>query len=315
MRALITGVTGQDGAYLANLLLEKGYEVFGTHRPQPSSPPWRLERLGIAGKVNLLPLDLTDDDSIERAIVESGPHEIYNLAAQSHVGTSFDMPMLTTQVNALGPQKILGKIRHTSIRFYQASTSEMFGNSPAPQNEDTPVHPVSPYGWSKLYAHQVVKHERSVHGTFAVSGILFNHESPLRGENFVTQKICTALRKRRELVLGDLSPKRDWGHARDYVYGMWLMMQHTSPQDFVLATGKTRSVKDFLDTACNMIDYRPRIRIDEKFIRDAEVIELRGDASKAAEKLGWIPQTSFESLVEEMLFDTSSFSSGLSAAQ
>lgn len=305
MRALICGCTGQDGAYLAQLLIEKGYEVFGTHRPSPSPNLWRLEALGLTSLVTLIPMDLTDNDSIEQAVQISAPHEIYNLAAQSNVRTSFDMPELTMNVNGVGPLRIMKKIRHTSTKFYQASTSEMFGNEPAPQNEVTPMHPVSPYGWAKLYAYMALQLERRVHGTFATSGILFNHESPLRGHNFVTQKICTAIREGKPLALGNLDARRDWGHARDYVRGMWMMMQADEPKDYVLATGETRSVQQFLDKACEIAGCRPYIEFDETLMRDAEVNELRGDARRAAEELGWTPTIPFESLVAEMLRGTS----------
>lgn len=308
MRALLTGITGQDGAYLAQFLIEKGYEVFGTHRPSPSPNLWRLDKLNITRLVTLIPMDLTDDDSIEQAIQISAPHEIYNLAAQSNVRTSFDMPVLTMNVNGVGPLRIMRKIRYTDTRFYQASTSEMYGNEKAPQNEQTPMHPVSPYGWAKFYAYMALQLERRVHGTFAASGILFNHESPLRGHNFVTQKICTAIRERNPLKLGNLEAKRDWGHARDYVKGMWMMMQHDKPDDFVLATGETRSVQQFLDKAIELCGHPVEIEIDPDLYREEEVNELRGDWRKAATELGWMPETPFENLVSEML-STSSLSS------
>lgn len=302
MRALISGVTGQDGAYLAKFLLEKGYDVFGTHRPSPTPNTWRLKALKIEDVVTLLPMDLTDGDSIDDTIHKSEPDEIYNLAAQSHVRLSFDIPILTMNVNGMGPWRILRRIRHSGIKFYQASTSELYGNSPPPQSETTPMLPVSPYGWAKLAAHQAVSFEREAFGTFACAGILFNHESPLRGDNFVTQKICKHIREKKPLVLGNLDARRDWGHARDYVRGMWMMMQMDEPDDYVLATGETRSVREFLATACRIASYTPEIRFDGDLTRPMEVNELRGNYIKAAEKLGWNPTIPFEMMVEEMLF-------------
>lgn len=301
MRALITGVTGQDGAYLAKLLLEKGYEVYGTHRPSPTPNIWRLNALGIGSDIILIDMDLTDGDSIDDAIHKSEPDEIYNLAAQSHVRQSFDIPILTMNVNGMGPWRILRRIRHAGIKFYQASTSELYGNSPPPQSETTPMLPVSPYGWAKLAAHHAVKFEREAYGTFACAGILFNHESPLRGDTFVTQKICTHIRERKPLTLGNLDARRDWGHARDYVRGMWMMMQAEVADDYVLATGETRSVKEFLATACRLAGYTPELTFSDDYKRAAEVNELRGNYIKAAERLGWNPTIPFENLIEEML--------------
>lgn len=293
-----------DGSLLAQMLLRKGYEVFGTHRPSPTPNTWRLDALKIRDDVTLLPMDLTDGDSIENALTASAPHEIYNLAAQSHVRLSFDMPILTTEINAFGPLRILRKIRHTDIKFYQASTSEMYGNSFPPQDEKTPMEPISPYGWAKHYAHKAVGFEREKHGTFAVAGILFNHESALRGDNFVTQKICKHIRERKNITLGNMDAKRDWGHAKDYVRGMWLMMQAAEPQDYVLATGETRTVREFFETACRIAGWTPEISFDDSLKRDAEVNVLRGNPLKAAKELGWMPTIPFETLVEEMLSGT-----------
>jgi GDPmannose 4,6-dehydratase len=315
--ALVTGITGQDGSYLAELLLEKGYEVHGVVRRSSTMNRGRIDHLQHgnpahpdSSKFVLHYGDMTDSGGLNRLVKTVRPDEIYNLAAQSHVGIAFDQPEYTGDADGLGTTRLLEAIRTTGLptRFYQASTSEMFGLSPAPQNEETVFHPRSPYGAAKLYAHWMTVNYREAHHLFACSGILFNHESPRRGENFVTRKITRGIAqilagKTDQLRLGNLDSKRDWGHARDYVEAMWLMLQQDEPDDYVIATGVQHSVRDFVETAFGLagVDWNRHVVVDEAYLRPADVIDLRGDASKAARKLGWKPRTSFEELVREML--------------
>lgn len=307
-RALITGITGQDGSYLAEFLLEKGYEVFGIERRTSSR---RLERLqGFEERITLLSGDLLDQGSLMRALGEAQPDEIYNLAAQSFVPTSWSEPVLTAEATALGVMRMLEALRHSApqARFYQASTSEMFGMSPPPQSESTPFHPRSPYGVAKAYGHWATVNYRESYGLFAVSGILFNHESPRRGREFVTRKVSRAAARiacglDRELLLGNLEARRDWGHAKDYVRAMWLMLQAPEPKDYVIATGKTHSVAELCEQAFQAagLDWREHVRTDPAFIRPAEVDHLVGDPSLAARELDWRAEIGFEALVQEMV--------------
>jgi len=296
-RALITGITGQDGAYLCQLLNEKGYEVYGAYRRSAQPNTWRLDALGT--EAHLVPMDLLEYENVRRVIEGIQPDEIYNLAAQSFVADSFEVPLYTVDVNGLGVLRILEAIRGTDIRLYQASTSEMFGNEPAPQNERTHFRPRSPYGCGKLLAHTLCGNYRDAYGVRVSCGILFNHESPLRGQEFVTQKIARDIWSGK-LVLGNLEAKRDWGHAKDYVRAMWMMLQH-EPDDFVIATMKARTVREFVDAAATVVGKQPEIEIDPRFYRPAEVNYLQGDTTKAEMKLGWKPEISFEELVEEMV--------------
>ena len=295
-RALITGVTGQDGAYLAALLKRRGYEVFGACRRNAQPNTWRLDYLGV--EVDFVPMDLLEYESVRRAILKVKPDEIYNLAAQSFVADSFDTPVYTVDVNGLGVLRILEVIRGRNIRLYQASTSEMFGNEKPPQSESTRFVPRSPYGCGKLLAHSLCRNYRESYGTKVSCGILFNHESPLRGKEFVTQKIATHIWG-DVLPLGNLDARRDWGHAKDYVEAMWLMLQH-DPDDFVVATGEAHTVRDFIREAEKHVSNPARVVMDKRFYRPAEVDCLLGDASKARDVLGWEPRTSFSELVGEM---------------
>ncbi len=311
-KALITGVTGQDGAYLAKFLLKKGYKVFGTYRRVSTPNFWRLEYLGILKEVELIPFDLLDQSSILEAIKFAKPDEIYNLAAQSFVGASFEQPVATGEITGLGLTRLLDTVRNydSNIRFYQASSSELFGDVvEVPQNENTPFNPKSPYAAAKLYAHWITVNYRQAYNLFAVCGILFNHESPLRGVEFVTRKITytIALIKHGladKLVLGNLEAKRDWGYAEDYVEAMWLMLQQDSPQDYVIATGETYSVEDFLIRAFNYaeIDHNKYVEISKDYYRPTDVELLQGDPSKAKKDLGWIPnKTSLDELIRMMI--------------
>jgi GDPmannose 4,6-dehydratase len=312
-RALVTGVTGQDGAYLSEFLLREGYEVHGLLRRSASADviDSRLVWLGIRDRVHLHDGDLVDLASLVRTLETVTPDEIYNLAAQSFVKSSWHQPYLTGMVTGLGTVNVLEAMRLAcpTARFYQASSSEMFGLAQEPlQSETTPFYPRSPYGAAKLYAHWMTINYRESFGLHTCSGILFNHESPLRGIEFVTRKITNAvarikLKLQDKVTLGNLDAKRDWGHARDYVRAMWLMLQQEGPDDFVIATGTTRSVRDFCNAAfgCVGLNAEDHIVIDPLFLRPAEVDVLRGDASKAKWKLGWTPSTSFEGLVQEMV--------------
>ena len=309
MKALITGITGQDGSYLAELLLEKGYQVFGMVRRSSTE---KFDRIGhIRDKVHLRQADLLDQLSLIRLIEDCQPDEIYNLAAQSFVPTSWEQPMLTGEFNALGVTKWLEAIRlvNKKIKFYQASSSEMFGKvKEVPQNERTPFYPRSPYGVAKVYAHWITVNYRESYGMFAVSGILFNHESPRRGLEFVSRKITDGVAKiktglAKKLLLGNLDAKRDWGFAGDYVKAMWLMLQQKEPEDFVIATGKNHSVRELAQIAFERVglDYERLVGVDPRFVRPAEVDILLGDSSSAQKRLGWEPKVSCEELIKMMV--------------
>jgi len=312
-RALITGVTGQDGAYLSQLLLEKGYDVFGVLRRSASADviDERLRWLGIAEHVQTIDGDLIDLSSLIRAVKDVKPDEVYNLAAQSFVKTSWNQPLLTGQVTALGAANILEAVRIAApeARFYQASSSEMYGLIQAPvQNETTPFYPRSPYAVSKLYAHWMTVNYRESFGLHASSGILFNHESPLRGIEFVTRKVTDGVARIKlglanELLLGNLDARRDWGHARDYVRAMWLMLQQDKPDDYVVATGRTTSVRDMCRIAFTHVglDWREFVKSDPAFLRPAEVDVLHGDPTKARSVLGWQAEISLEDMFREMV--------------
>jgi GDPmannose 4,6-dehydratase len=334
-KALITGITGQDGSYLAELLLEKGYEVHGIVRRSSSFNRERIDHLHKDhhlkdNKISLHYGDVTDTLNINRLMGMLRPDEVYNLAAQSHVAVSFDTPEYTGQADALGALRIVDSIRALGLagktRFYQASTSEMFGKvQDIPQSEKTPFYPRSPYGAAKLYAHWITVNYREAYGIFACSGILFNHESPRRGENFVTRKITLSLAnilkgRQNTLYLGNLSAKRDWGYAKDFVEGMWLMLQQDTPEDYVLATERQYSVREFVESSFGMCGIkikwvgkdadergvdadtgRELVQIDPSYFRPLEVDTLLGDASKAHKQLGWKPATTFEELVRMMV--------------
>ncbi|NNG77214.1 GDP-mannose 4,6-dehydratase [Acinetobacter sp. ANC 4277] len=328
--SIITGITGQDGAYLAQLLLEKGYTVYGTYRRTSSVNFWRLEELGVDKHPNLhlVEYDLTDLSSSIRLMQTTGATEVYNLAAQSFVGVSFDQPLTTAEITGIGAVNLLEAIRivNPKIRFYQASTSEMFGKVQAiPQVEETPFYPRSPYGVAKLYAHWMTINYRESYGIFACSGILFNHESPLRGREFVTRKITDSVAKIKlgkldVLELGNMDAKRDWGFAKEYVEGMWRMLQADEADTFVLATNRTETVRDFVSMAFKAAGYTLRfegkdenevgidtvsgqvvVRVNPKFYRPAEVELLIGNPLKAKEKLGWEPKTTLEELCQMMV--------------
>lgn len=330
LSALVTGITGQDGAYLAELLLNKGYTVYGTYRRTSSVNFWRIQDLGIAEHPNLhlVEYDLTDLSSSIRLLQTTQVTEVYNLAAQSFVGVSFEQPITTAQITAIGPVHLLEAIRivNPKIRFYQASTSEMFGKvQTIPQVESTPFYPRSPYGVAKLYAHWMTINYRESYGIFGASGILFNHESPLRGREFVTRKITDAVAKIKLgkldcLDLGNIDAKRDWGYAKDYVQGMWKMLQVDEPDTFVLATNRTETVRDFVQLAFAAVDIqinwtgqqvnekglcaktgKTLVRINPKFYRPAEVELLIGNPEKALQKLGWSPTTTLEDLCTMMV--------------
>jgi len=308
-KALITGITGQDGSYLAELLLGKGYEVYGMVRRSSTENFGRIEH--IREKIKFLQADLLDQFSIVSAVKEANPDEIYNLAAQSFVPTSWDQPVLTGEFTALGVTRILEAIRHVNreIKFYQASSSEMFGKVlEVPQKETTPFYPRSPYGVAKVYGHYITVNYRESYNIFGCSGILFNHESPRRGLEFVTRKVSyNAVRIKLGLQdfisLGTLDAKRDWGFAGDYVESMWLMLQQDNPDNYVVATGETHTVQELIEVAFEYLnlDWKNHIKIDPKFIRPAEVELLIGDPSKAKAKLGWNPKVGFEGLVKMMV--------------
>jgi GDPmannose 4,6-dehydratase len=310
-RALITGLNGMDGSHLADFLLEKDYEVFGLIRNKAENYLTNAKHL--IGKVNIIKGELTDQNSLLRAIKDTEPHEVYNLAAQSFVGDSWNAPEMTGNTTALGVLRMLEAIReskNTDIRFYQASSSEMFGKMiENPANENTPFYPRSPYGVAKLYGHWITKNYRESYNMFAVSGILFNHESERRGHEFVTRKISDGVARIHlgladSLSLGNTKAKRDWGYSPDFVEAMWLMLQQAAPQDYVVATGEVNSVEKFLDIAFGEIgitDWTPYVKKDDKFFRPAEVDVLRGDWSKAERELGWKPKTHFIDLVKKMV--------------
>ena len=326
--ALITGISGQDGAYLAKLLLEKKYKVIGTDRRSARSVNWRLSRLGIENKIIHEEMELGEIYEIQRVFKKYKFDEVYNLAAQSFVATSFRSPINTANITGLGSLRILETIRtlNPKIKFYQASSSEMFGDVLNKfQNEETPFNPQSPYAVSKLFSHYLTKNYRDSYNLYAVSGILFNHESPLRGEEFVTRKIIKGLidilhNKIQFLELGNLYAKRDWGHAKDYVEAMWLMLQQKKPEDFVISTGKTYSIKEFINHATNYLNMETKwvgkgldeklinkknskiiIKINKKFFRPAEVNFLKGSYKRALNKLGWRPKTNFKNLIKIMI--------------
>ena len=309
LRALITGITGQDGSYLAELLLEKGYDVFGVVRRSSTE---KFERIAhLTDRIHLIQADLTDQVSIIEAIKDTRPQEIYNLAAQSFVPTSWKQPILTGDVTALGVTRLLEAIRvlDTSIRFYQASSSEMFGDvRETPQTESTPFYPRSPYGVAKVYGHGITVNYRESYGIFACSGILFNHESPRRGLEFVTRKVSYGVARIKhglqdKLRLGNLEAKRDWGFAGDYVRAMWLMLQQKAPDDYVIASQKTHSVREMCEVAFSRagLDWHDHVIEDPAFYRPAEVHLLLGDCAKARAQLGWEPEVSFEGLIQMMV--------------
>lgn len=303
-RALITGITGQDGSYLAELLLDKGYEVHGLIRRSSTFNTSRIDHLYVdphdpEARLFLHYGDLTDGSRLVTLLERIAPHEVYHLAAQSHVRVSFDEPEFTGDVTGLGTTRLLEAIRVSEVpaRFYQASSSEMFGATPPPQAEDTPFYPRSPYGAAKVYAYWMTRNYREAYGLFAVNGILFNHESPRRGETFVTRKItmgvaAIAAGLQDELWLGNLDAARDWGYAKEYVEAMWLMLQAEQPEDFVVATGTSYTVKDFVEIAFDHagLDWEKHVRFDSRYLRPTEVDNLIGDASRAAEVLGWKPK-------------------------
>ena len=308
-RALITGITGQDGSYLAELLLEKGYTVIGATRRLSAPNLWRIEHL--LHRIELRPADLLDQLSLIRVIADAKPDEIYNLAAMSFVPASWDQPMLTGEFNAQGVTRVLEAIRHVnpSIRVYQASSSEMFGKvREIPQTELTPFYPRSPYGVSKVFAHYITVNYRESYNLFAVSGILFNHESPRRGLEFVTRKVTDGVARIKlgmadSLSLGNLDAQRDWGFAGDYVRAMWMMLQQNQPDDYVISTGVSHSVRELVEIAFQHagLDWQKHVRLDPALIRPAEVDHLIGDASKAKTQLGWAPSVDFRGLVEMMV--------------
>jgi GDPmannose 4,6-dehydratase len=308
-KALITGITGQDGSYLAELLLEKGYEVFGMTRRASTENVERIAHL--VDRVNLIQGDLLDPPSLVSALRTAEPHEVYNLAAQSFVPTSWNQPVLTAEFTGVGVTRMLEAVRTADpgIRFYQASSSEMFGKvREVPQNEQTPFYPRSPYGVAKTYGHYITVNYRESFGLYAVAGILFNHESPRRGLEFVTRKISDGVARIKlgladELRLGNLEAERDWGYAGDYVEAMWLMLQEDEPEDYVVATGETHSVREFCELAFAHagLELEQHVKSDPEFLRPAEVDQLVGDASKARERLGWESKHSFRDLVEMMV--------------
>ena len=315
-KALITGITGQDGSYLAELLLAKGYEVYGIIRRSSSFNTGRIDPIYQdpyvpAPRLRLVYGDLNDASSLNHTIRTIQPDEIYNLGAQSHVRVSFDIPEYTAEVTGLGTVRLLEAIRETGVetRFYQASSSELFGKvKEIPQNEMTPFHPRSPYAAAKAYAYYITLNYREAYQMFICNGILFNHESPRRGETFVTRKITRAVAKiklglEKKLYLGNLDAKRDWGYARDYVEAMWLMLQQKEPDDYVIATGESHSVKEFLEEAFGHLnmDWKDFVEIDSKYLRPTEVDFLLGDSSKARTKLGWKPRVTFKELVKIMV--------------
>ena len=310
MRALITGINGMDGSHLADLLLEKGYEVYGMERR--TSSPNRTNTSHLEGKITFVNGDLTDQNSLVRCLKESNPNEVYNLGAMSFVGESWNTPEQTGDVNGLGVLRMLEAIREygKEVKFYQASTSEMFGRMVEnPATENTPFYPRSPYGVAKLYGHWITKNYRESYDMFACSGILFNHESERRGIEFVTRKISDGVARihlglQDKIMLGNLDSYRDWGYAPDYCEAMWLMLQQDTPDDYVISTGETHSIRDFLDVAfqeIGVMDWDKHVGQDPRFMRPAEVDVLRGDSTKAQTDLNWKPKTSFRELVEKMV--------------
>jgi GDPmannose 4,6-dehydratase len=318
MRALITGITGQDGSYLAEILLDKGYEVYGIVRRSSSIHRSRIDHLtqtaeagGPASHIHLLYGDMNDSSSLNRVIHEVRPDEVYNLASQSHVRVSFEMPEHTADIDGVGTLRLLESIREANLkaRFYQASTSELFGKTEvSPQNESTPFHPRSPYAVSKLFSYWITVNYREAYGIYGVNGILFNHESPRRSENFVTRKITLGAARiklglQKTLTLGNLDARRDWGFARDYMEAAWMMLQQENPEDYVVATGESHSVREFLDEAFGYLDldWKAYVEVDPKYFRPSEVDAAVGDPSKARRELGWEPRVSFRELVRMMV--------------
>lgn len=311
--ALITGITGQDGAYLANFLIKKGYEVYGIYRRLSTPNFWRLQYLKVFDKVNLIPADITDEFSLLESIKIADPDEIYHLAAQSFVGTSFEQPTSTAEVTGVAVTSMLEAIRHYNpeIKFYQASSSEIYGEGRNEiLNEKSPFKPSSPYAAAKLYGHWMTRIYREGYDMFTCNGILFNHESPLRGLEFVTRKISNAVAKislglENELRLGNLNARRDWGYAPDYVEAMYMMLQHDKPDDFVIATGETHTVKEFCEKAFDEVglDWQEHVKIDKRFLRPVDVNFLCGDYSKARKRLGWKPRVKFDKLVKIMVHE------------
>ena len=310
--ALIFGLTGQDGAYLSQFLLKKGYNVFGTFRRTSHKCFERLDEMETFDQINRIKADLADPSSIQSAIRQSQPDEIYNLAAQSFVGASFQQPLLTADITGLGALRVLDAIKENApnAKFYQASSSEMFGNSPGMKDENSPFKPRSPYGVAKVFAHQIANHYREAYNIFACCGILFNHESPLRGIEFVTRRITWNLariksKKTKNFTLGNIYAKRDWGFAGDYVESMWQMLQQDKPDDYVVATGESHSVEEFLTLAseyAGLGDWHDFVKIDEFNMRPTDIDELTGDSSKARKKLGWKPKMEFNDLVKHMVY-------------
>ncbi len=310
-RALVTGVTGQDGAYLAKLLLNKGYKVYGTFRRTSTPIFWRLQSLEIYSKINLIPADLLDMGSLIEAVKVSNPDEVYNMAAASYVSTAFEQPVGNAEITATSVTKLLEAIRYfnPNVKFYQASSSEMFGNSNQNmQSEKTPFAPASPYAASKLYAHEITNVYKEAYGMFCVTGILFNHESPLRGIEFVTRKISNGVAKiflglKKKLVLGNLEAKRDWGYAPEYMEAVYRMMQRKNPETFVVSTGESHKVKDFVKLAFEEVglNWKKYVKTDKRFFRPLDVGFLRGDNRKAIKELGWRPKINFEKLVKIMI--------------
>jgi len=313
-KALITGVTGQDGAYLAKFLLDKGYEVYGTYRRLSTPNFWRLEYLGVFDGVNLIPADLGDTGSLVETLKISKPDEVYHLAAQSFVEASFETPVATGDVTGLAVTRVLEAIRQNcnDVRFYFAATSEMFGNNGlmknGPLNEDDVFRPMSPYAAAKLYGYWITRTYREGYQMFAVNGILFNHESPLRGLEFVTRKVANEVAKislglSKELRLGNLDAERDWGYAPEYVESIWLMLQQKESDDYVIATGHAHSVREFVQRAFDVVglDWQEYVKVDLRFLRPLDVPSLAGDSSKAEKKLGWKPRTTFNEIVEIMV--------------
>lgn len=312
--ALITGITGQDGAYLARELLKKGYTVYGLYRRSSTPNFWRLHDLGIFEKVSLIPADLTDSGSLVEALKISQPSEVYHLAAQSFVGASFETPVATGSITGITVSALLEAIRHDwpDAKFYFAATSEMYGNAGALKkatlNESDPFYPQSPYSAAKLYGYWMTRIYREAYGIFGVNGILFNHESPIRGLEFVTRKIANEVAKislgfSKELRLGNLDSERDWGYAPEYTRSMWMMMQRKRPDDYVIATGEPHSVREFVEASFDVIglDSQKYVRVDKRFMRPLDVPKLSGDFSKARRKLGWYPETNFDQLVRLMV--------------
>ena len=310
-KALIFGITGQDGTYLTDFLVKKGYEVFGTYRRTSHRSFERLEAFNLLDKTNLIAADLLDQTSLNHAIKQTTPDEIYNLAAQSFVGISFTQPILTSEITGLGAVKIFEAVKEFSphSKIYQASSSEMFGNTDEIKNENSRLSPASPYGIAKVFAHKSAQHYRKAYDMFISSGILFNHESPHRGLEFVTRKITSAIaniisKKQDKIILGNIKAKRDWGFAGDYVEAMWLMLQQQTPDDYVVATGKSYSVEEFLVKSfeCSGLgNWKDYVEISDKYMRPSDIDNLVGDASKAKNELNWEPKMSFEKLVKSMV--------------